>query len=532
MIYNKGCDGVSPWLAVEHKAGAPATFLQIILVRTVKMSKTDVILIGAGIMSATLGSLLKELVPDWEITVFEKLAKAGEESSNEWNNAGTGHAALCELNYTSEKPDGSIDIKKAININEQFQLSKQFWSYLVNSKLIKNPEDFIMPLPHMSLVQGQKNVEFLKKRFEAMSKNPLFQGMEFSDDPEKLKEWLPLVMQGRTSNEPIAATKIDSGTDVNFGALTRMLFEHLQTKNVKINYGHSVDDIKRTSDGSWELKVKNVNTGSVERHTAKFVFIGGGGGSLHLLQKSGIPEGRHIGGFPVSGLFMVCKNQEIVEQHHAKVYGKAKVGAPPMSVPHLDTRYIDNKKSLLFGPFAGFSPKFLKTGSMLDLVTSVKPDNVLTMLAAGAKEMSLTKYLIQQVMLSKEQRMEELREFIPDAKSEDWDLVVAGQRVQVIKDTEAGGKGTLQFGTEVITAADGSIAALLGASPGASTAVHVMLEVITKCFPQQIKSWEPKIKEMIPTYGVSLMEHPELIEEIHTSTGRTLGLTKELALVK
>ncbi len=493
-------------------------------------TKKDVILIGAGVMSATMGTLLKELVPDWEITVFEKLANAGEESSNEWNNAGTGHAALCELNYTVEQPDGSIDISKAIKINEQFQVSMQFWSYLVHSKLINNPQDFIMPLPHMSMVQGEQDITFLKKRFEALSNNPLFQGMEYSDDPAKLKEWMPLIMQDRPLNEAIAATKIDSGTDVNFGALTRMLFDHLNSKNVDINYKHSVDNIKRTSDGLWELKVRNVDSGQVERHTAKFVFIGGGGGSLHLLQKSGIPEGKHIGGFPVSGIFMVCNNPDVVEQHHAKVYGKAKVGAPPMSVPHLDTRYIDNKKSMLFGPFAGFSPKFLKTGSMLDLVTSIKPDNLLTMLSAGVKEIPLTQYLIQQVMLSKEQRMEELREFIPNAKSEDWDLVVAGQRVQVIKDTVEGGKGTLQLGTEVITSADGSIAALLGASPGASTAVQVMIEILTKCFPQHIKAWEPKIKEMIPSYGVSLMENPELLEEIHTSTAEILELReKELA---
>ena len=490
-------------------------------------TKSDVILIGAGIMSATLGTLLKELIPEWEVTVFEKLENAGEESSNEWNNAGTGHSALCELNYTVEKPDGSLDITKAININEQFQLSLQFWSYLVNSGLIQNPQDFIRQLPHMSLVQGEKDVTFLKKRFEALSNNPLFQGMEFSDNHDKLTDWIPLIMEGRKLIEPIAATRIDSGTDVNFGALTRMLFDHLKSKNVDINYKHSVNDIKRTSDGLWELKVRNLERGTIERHTAKFVFIGAGGGSLHILQKSGIPEGKHIGGFPVSGLFMVCNNPEVVEQHHAKVYGKAKVGAPPMSVPHLDTRFIDNKKSLLFGPFAGFSPKFLKAGSNMDLITSVKPNNVLTMLAAGAKEMSLTKYLIQQVMLSKEQRMEELREFIPDAKLEDWDIVVAGQRVQVIKDTEAGGKGTLQFGTEVITAADGSIAALLGASPGASTAVHVMLEVIKKCFPQHFKEWGTKIKEMIPSYGKTLMENPELLHEIHTSTAVTLGLSEK-----
>ena len=491
--------------------------------------KTDVILIGAGIMSATLGSILKELAPEWEIKVFEKLANAGEESSNEWNNAGTGHSALCELNYTSEKADGSIDIKKAININEQFQQSKQFWSYLVNSNMIHNPQDFIRPIPHMSLVQGEENITFLKKRFKALSKNPLFEGMEFTENHQILKEWVPLMMEGRSNDEPIAATKIDSGTDVNFGALTRMLFGQLQNNGVNVHYQHSVEDIKRTTEGSWQVKVHDMENGKLEYHTADFVFIGGGGGSLPLLQKTGIPESKHIGGFPVSGLFLVCDNPEVAEKHHAKVYGKAKVGAPPMSVPHLDTRFIDNKKTLLFGPFAGFSPKFLKTGSNLDLIGSVKPNNVITMLAAGVKEMALTKYLVQQVMLSDEKRMDELREFIPNASSEDWHTVVAGQRVQVIKDTDEG-KGTLQFGTEVISASDGSIAALLGASPGASTAVHVMLKVLDKCFPQYMQEWEPKIKEMIPSYGLSLMENPDLFKEINRTTTETLRLcTKEMA---
>jgi malate dehydrogenase (quinone) len=492
-----------------------------------KKNRTDVILIGAGVMSATLGSILKELAPDWEIKVFEKLASAGEESSNEWNNAGTGHAALCELNYTPEKADGSVDISKAVQINEQFQLSRQFWAYLVKNNLIENPKDFIMPLPHMSLVQGEQNVSFLKKRFEALSKNPLFQGMEFSDNPEKLAEWIPLIMEGRNSSEPIAATKIDSGTDVNFGALTRMLFDHLASKNVEINYKHSVKDIKRTSDGMWELKVHNIDSGKTEYHSAKFVFIGGGGGSLPLLQKTGIPQSKQIGGFPVSGLFLECKNPEVIAKHDAKVYGKAKVGAPPMSVPHLDTRYIDNEKSLLFGPFAGFSPKFLKTGSNLDLIGSVKPNNLVTMLASGAKNIPLTKYLIEQVLLSNEKRMEELRDFIPNAKIEDWDIVVAGQRVQVIKDTEAG-KGTLQFGTEVVSSEDGSIAALLGASPGASTAVHVMLEVLEKCFPQHIKEWQAKIMEMVPSYGLSLVDNPEFFNEIHASTAHALRLSSNV----
>ena len=490
-------------------------------------SKTDVILIGAGIMSATLGSLLKELAPDWDIKVFERRATAGEESSNEWNNAGTGHSSLCELNYTTEKADGSIDISKAIKVNEEFQVSKQFWSYLVNSKLIRNPRDFIVPVPHMSFVQGEQDVAFLKKRYEAMSGNPLFEGMEYSDDPAKLAEWIPLMMKDRTVNGPIAATRIESGTDVNFGALTRILFDHLKKKNVDIHYNHNVDDIKRAGDGSWQLKVRNLASGAVERHTAKFVFIGSGGGSLHLLQRSGIREGKGIGGFPVSGLFMVCRKPEIVAQHRAKVYGKASVGAPPMSVPHLDTRVIDNQELLFFGPFAGFTPKFLKYGSNLDLFTSVKPHNLTTMMAAGAKNVPLTKYLIKQVMLSKEQRMAELRQFVPNANSEDWELLVAGQRVQAIKDTAAGGKGTLQFGTEVISAADGSIAALLGASPGASTAVSVMLEVINRCFPQQVKAWEPKIKEMIPSYGTALLQNPDLIRQIHTAAAQALGLESE-----
>lgn len=491
-----------------------------------KQSPKDVILVGAGIMSATLGVLLKELVPDWNITVYEKLPHAGEESSNEWNNAGTGHSALCELNYTPELEDGSIDTTKAIAVNEQFQISKQFWTYLVEKGLIKDPDNFIMSLPHISFVHGEDDVDYLKKRFEALSDNPLFAGMEFSDDPEQLKEWIPLIAEKRTDGEPIAATKIDSGTDVNFGALTRVLFEHLEKKGVRIKYNHAVDDIRRTKDGRWEVKVHSADDGLIGSREADFVFIGAGGGSLPLLQMTGIPESKHIGGFPVSGLFLVCNNEEVIEKHHAKVYGKAKVGAPPMSVPHLDTRYIDGKRELLFGPFAGFTPKFLKSGSYLDLIGSVKPNNVTTMLAAGLKEMGLTKYLIQQLMLSENERIDELREFIPDADVKDWDVVVAGQRVQVIKDTEKG-KGTLQFGTEVVSSSDGTIAALLGASPGASTAVHVMFEVLEKCFPEYIGEWEAKMKEMVPSYGVSLLDHPELIEEIMEKANEKLGLTEE-----
>lgn len=494
---------------------------------TTKQTKTDVVLIGAGVMSATLGALIKELQPDWNMHVFEKLDSAAEESSNEWNNAGTGHSALCELNYTTELDDGSITIDKAVEVNEQFQVSRQFWSYLVRKERITNPESFIRPIPHISFVSGEDGVAFLRKRYESLLFNPLFKEMRFSTDPEELKEWFPLMMQGRDSSEPVAATKIDYGTDINFGDLTRQLMEDLESQEVCIQYGHSVDDLYQNPDGTWNVNVRDTKTGQQKTYRTRFVFIGAGGGSLHLLQKTGIPEAKQIGGFPVSGLFMVCKNQEVIEQHQAKVYGKAKVGAPPMSVPHLDTRYMGGKKALLFGPYAGFSPKFLKQGSYMDLLTSIKPDNVLTMLAAGAKEMPLTKYLIQQILLNKEQRMKELKEFIPDAKSDDWKLVTAGQRVQVIKDTEAGGKGTLQFGTEVVSAADGSVAALLGASPGASTAMSVMLDVLERCFPERMAGWEPKIKEMVPSYGKKLMDHPELFDEVFQETADTLKLTEQ-----
>lgn len=489
-----------------------------------KQSPKEIILIGAGIMSATLGVLLKELVPEWNITVYEKLPNAGEESSNEWNNAGTGHSALCELNYTPELEDGSIDTTKAIEVNEQFQISKQFWTYLVEKGLIDNPDDFIMPLPHISFVQGKEDVEYLRKRFDALVDNPLFAGMEYSEDPNVIKDWVPLLTENREDNEPIAATKIDAGTDVNFGALTRILIEYLETKNVDVKYNSNVQKIRRARDGKWEVKVQDDKNKAIRYHEADFVFIGAGGGSLPLLQMTGIPESKSVGGFPVSGLFLVCNNEEVIEKHHAKVYGKAKVGAPPMSVPHLDTRYIDGKKELLFGPFAGFTPKFLKSGSYFDLIGSVKPSNVTTMLAAGLKEMGLTKYLIQQLMLSEEERIEELREFIPNAEKDDWEIVTAGQRVQVIKDTEKDGKGTLQFGTEVITSQDGTVAALLGASPGASTAVHVMLEVLERSFPEHIADWEPTIKEMIPSYGKLLMDDTKLLKEITEMASEALGI--------
>ncbi len=484
--------------------------------------KSDVVLIGAGIMSATLGTLLKEVAPELKITVFEQLNAVAKESSHELNNAGTGHAALCELNYTAEQADGSVDIKRAIGINEKFKLSLQLWAYLVNNGRIDKPEEFIQQLPHMSFVQGEKDVQFLKNRYEAMVKHPLFRNMEYSEDPAVLAQWFPLMMENRDPNIPIAATKVDTGTDINFGALTRKLFAHLEKEQVAIHCNHQVKSFQKTSEG-WAITVQDKTSGKTFVHHTKFVFIGGGGGSLHLLQKTGIPESHHIGGFPVSGIFLACNNPDIASQHFAKVYGKAALGAPPMSVPHLDTRFIDGKRTLLFGPFAGFSPKFLKNGSIFDLPTSVRPHNLTTMLAASKKNLDLTKYLLDQVKLTKEQRVDELRQFYPNAKSEDWELIEAGQRVQIIKDT-ATEKGSLQFGTEVISAADGSVAALLGASPGASTSVQVMLEVLEKCFSDKIPDLQDKLQVMIPSLGKNLADHLDLLDHIQTAVRESLGL--------
>ena len=490
----------------------------------------DVILIGAGIMSATLGVMLKELQPDLTIEIYERLDSAAAESSDAWNNAGTGHSAFCELNYTPEREDGTIDASKAVKIAESFEQSKQFWSFLVEQGFLSDAPNFIRSIPHMSFVWGQENVQYLHKRYDALQQNYLFHGMQYSEEPSQLAEWMPIVMENRDPAQPVAATKMDLGTDVNFGALTRCLFAQLQKMpGVTMHFGYDVRDLWRSKTlGGWKLKVENLADGHTREVQTNFLFIGAGGGSLRLLEKSDIPESRGYGGFPVSGQWLRCTNRDIIERHHAKVYGKASVGAPPMSVPHLDTRMIDGKQELLFGPYAGFSTKFLKSGSYLDLPKSIQLSNMAPMLMAGLHNISLTKYLIQQVMQSPEDRLAALRDYFPDAQMDDWELEIAGQRVQVIKKDDEEG-GVLEFGTEVVSAADGSIAALLGASPGASTAVSIMLDLLNKCFPEQVKSdaWQSKLKAMIPSYGQVLGNNPDLGHRLRKHTSEVLGLSME-----
>jgi len=492
-----------------------------------RASAPDIVLIGAGIMSATLGVLLKELDPAFSIEVLERLDSVALESSDAWNNAGTGHSAFCELNYTPEQEDGSIDIHKAIQIASQFEISKEFWTFLLQKNYIRNPKEFITPVPHMSFVWGEENAAFLQKRHTALTAHHLFAGMQYTEEWETLKQWMPLIMKDRKPGQQLAATRMDLGTDVNFGALTRKLFRYLfDLPGVNFHLAHEVRDLKKEKDGSWAIEAKNLTTGNKRTIRTRFIFIGAGGGSLPLLEKSDIPESKGYGGFPVSGQWLICTNPDIIARHHAKVYGKASVGSPPMSVPHLDTRVIDGRRSLLFGPYAGFSTKFLKNGSFWDLPGSIKLSNIKPMVMAGVHNIPLTKYLIEQVSQSAEDRLEALHEYMPSAKMDDWVLETAGQRVQVIKKSEEEG-GILEFGTEVVSAADGSIAALLGASPGASTAVAIMLDLLKRCFPDQLKTaaWQMKLREIIPSYGQSLTDNKGLATAIRNKTTEVLQLS-------
>jgi malate dehydrogenase (quinone) len=487
--------------------------------------KVDVLLIGGGIMSATLGIWLRELEPTWSMDMIERLNGVALESSNGWNNAGTGHSALAELNYTPETASGKIDISKAIEINEAFQISRQFWSWQVRNGVLKNPRSFINHTPHMSFVWGDENIEYLRKRHAALKASPLFAGMDYSTDPEQLKKWVPLMMEGRDPGQKIAATWTPLGTDMEFGEITRQFVAHLQSQpNFNLQLSTEVQGIARNSDGSWRVTTSNAKNG--ERSVdARFVFVGAGGGALHLLQKSGIPEGRDYAGFPVGGSFLVNENPDVTMRHLAKAYGKASVGSPPMSVPHLDTRVIGGKRVILFGPFATFSTKFLKEGSYLDLLSSTTTDNVWPMMRVGIDEYPLVEYLAGQLMLSDNDRFAALREYFPGAKKEDWRLWQAGQRVQIIKrDAKKG--GVLRLGTEIVSARDRSIAALLGASPGASTAAPIMLSLLEKVFADNVATpaWQDKIRQIVPSYGTQLNDDPQRVYQEWASTSETLQL--------
>lgn len=486
----------------------------------------DVLLIGAGIMSATVGTLLKALEPTLRIALFERLDHVAGESSDARNNAGTGHSALCELNYTPQRDDGSIDLKKAFTIMEAFETSKQLWASLVERGVLPDPGAFIRPVPHLSFVQGEAEVDFLRARHQALNQSHLFAGMKYSEDPLELARWMPLMMTARPPGQRLAATWSSLGTDVDFGALTRALVAHLaQQPGVRLFLDHHVHELEQDSDGRWLVHVEDESREAPRDVRARFVFIGAGGGALELLAASGIAEGEGYGGFPVSGEWLVCRNPALIERHAVKVYGKAGGGAPPMSVPHLDRRFLEGQPALLFGPFAGFSTRFLKEGSYLDLPGSLTVENLLPLLSAGLHNLGLTRYLLGQVTLTFEDKLGALREFIPDAAAQDWELQVAGQRVQVIKKDEES-IGRLEFGTEIVSARDNTVAALLGASPGASTSVRVALDLLADCFPERMESasWQAGLRALFPAWGKKLGDDPALAARVRGWSSRVLKL--------
>ncbi|AII47319.1 MAG: malate:quinone oxidoreductase [Synechococcus sp. BS301-5m-G54] len=487
----------------------------------------DAVLVGAGIMSATLAALLHELDPGLRLLLVERLEAPALESSGAGNNAGTGHAANCELNYTPRQADGTVATAKAVAINAAFERSLEFWGSLSERGQL-NAQTFLHQAAHISAVWTEENIAFLRQRFSQLRELPAFAAMRWSEEPAELMEWMPLVMAGRDLKQPVAATRIERGTDVDFGALTRAYLLPLQASGaLTVQYGCEVRDLKRLrksdmTEADWQLILKGPSGRREVR--APFVFLGAGGGALPLLQRSGIPEAADFAGFPVSGLWLVCGDGQLADKQLAKVYGKAAVGAPPMSVPHLDTRWIDGRRSLLFGPFAGFSSKFLKQGSLLDLPGSVRATNLLPMLQVGATNIDLVRYLINQLRQSPEQRHEALQQFMPTARAQDWTLSVAGQRVQIIKRSKQGGR--LQLGTEVVASSDGSLAALLGASPGASTAVTIMLEVLERCFPQRLASehWQQRLQALLPSYGEDPIADPAVLQSMRQRSNSLLDL--------
>lgn len=455
----------------------------------------DAVLVGGGVMSATLGMLLGELEPGWRIAVVERLGDAGLESSSAWNNAGTGHAGLCEFNYTPRRPDGSVDVSRAVEIGEQFSASLLFWAHLAGTGVLGAPRDVVRPVQHVGFGRGPDGVAHLRGRFEALREHPLFAGMEYSEEPSVLRDWLPLMFTDRAAEKQVAATRSGRGTDVDFGVLTRRLLDGVRSRGGSVRLGSEVRSLRREGR-VWHLGVRDVATGEQRRLRAPFVFVGAGGGTLPLLQRAGVPEVRRYGAFPISGQFLRTARPELVAAHRAKAYGHAEPGAPTISVPHLDHRTVDGREYLVFGPFAAFSPRFLRTGRRSDLLRSVRRGNLAVLAASARDNRSLMAYLVGQVAQTSRARTAALRVFVPGARPEDWELVTAGQRVQVLKMTDGRRGAMVGFGTELVASAGGSLTALLGASPGASTAVATMVDVLAAGFPTRMAGWSTRLAEI------------------------------------
>jgi malate dehydrogenase (quinone) len=488
----------------------------------------DLVLIGSGIMSASLAALLRLLNPELRIQVFEANDELAQESSNGWSNAGTGHAGICELSYTPRKEsDGTVNVTKAIEIYDQFEQSKQFWAFATVRNILGSASEFINPVRHVSFVHGQEQVDFLRARYMAMRRHHFFSKMQFTVEPSVVASWVPLLVEGREAI-PIAATMMDEGTDVNFGAIASRLLGWISKQNgCGVATGHRVIDLKKQGAG-WGITIRNCATNQLSTTRTKFVFVGAGGGTLPLLQRSDIAESKGLGGFPIGGQWLVCENPEIVRRHDAKVYGQALGAAPTMAIPHLDTRVLDGRKTLLFGPFASWTTKFLhKQGRWTDLPFSIRPDNLVTLARIGFSNAGLVRYLVQQGTQSMADRLATLRIFYPAARAEDWKLIDAGIRVQAIKKTD-GEAGIVHYGTEIITNFDKSLSALLGASPGASVSVSIVLNIIRTSFPHLLEGTVAlkRMKEIFPSWpkDLTLPSNKALFDEVSGLTNRRLQL--------
>ncbi|WP_187368347.1 malate dehydrogenase (quinone) [Ruania zhangjianzhongii] len=480
----------------------------------------DVALIGAGIMSATLGALIQRLEPDWSVEIFESLDEVALESSNAWHNAGTGHAGFCELDYAVPRPNGTLDVSTSIATGEQFHITRQFWSALLASGELPTASRFVQPMPHLAFVAGAENVAFLRQWYDTLRREPLFAGMRYSDDSGQIGEWSRALVDGRESEQPIAATYEASGTDVDYGAMARALIDAQVARGVQLHLRHRVTDLEQDGDG-W--RITHRSPAGTRTSRARFVFVGAGGGSLQLLQRSGIPEADGYAGFPVSGKFLRTRTREVVATHRVKAYGRAEQGVPGMGAPHLDHRTVDGEGSVLFGPFAGFDPRFLKAGSRLDLLRTVRPGNIGAMLHVAKDNVDLLTYLIREITASHGKQMRALRKLMPTADDGDWELITAGQRVQVIG-KDANGRGRLQFGTELVTSPGNRLAGLLGASPGASTAVPVMIRLLQEAFPDRYPGWADPLRELVPSLGRTMNTDAEWALDIRRETAAALGL--------
>lgn len=494
----------------------------------------DVVLVGGGIVSATLASLIQRAEPSWTVKIFERLDQVTAEATDGWHNSGTGHAALCELNYTPADANGNINISKAVKIHQQFLTSCEYWASLVSEGALGAPESFINSTPHMSYVQGDDDVAFLAARHRAMTEHHFFADIEFSDEPNLIGQWAPLLIEGRDLALPMAATYAVEGTDVDFGSLTRQLFADVVERGAQVELETEVIGLTRQSDGGWQVITRNVKTGVEVETLAKTVLLGAGGWTLKLLRSArdqqgrpAVPEVRGYGLLPISGKFLKSENPEVVAQHQVKVYGQAPIGAPPMSVPHLDARVIDGKRSVLFGPFAGAIPRFLTNGTNWDFVQGLKPDNLWPLVTMGVANLNLLGFLLRDLTASKSSKIDQLRDFLPLVDEADWDDLVAGQRAQIVKPA-SNGHGELQFGTEVITSNEGTLAGVLGASPGASTAVSIALDVLQRCFPERYGIWQKNaLNAYLPSLGRDLANDAEATAVVKGRVRKVLRLRAE-----